>query len=210
VSMLGFSGPCADPTQLVYTPVVQEPLSGQHPTIPWLVSYTHFESLGHADGSFTFPPTQPQILAFESVLFRSSDSGRGTLVGRGFQSAGAYEAVGSGPECGRALVKENIADRRSTREEDGILNRLISIIAKCDDERQRDRRRGHKAQEAETYSRGNRRVIKYEKRQQAAGAVKPPMAAITKKMGFWGDGFDGCYSKQSRMPYGWSIWIIHD
>ncbi len=80
----------------------------------------------------TSPPTQPQILAFELSLFRSSGSAGGTLVGRGFQSAGSYEAVGSGPERGSALVKENMADRRSTREEGGILNRLISIVADGD------------------------------------------------------------------------------
>ena len=52
---------------------------------------------------------------------------------RGFQSAGLYEAVGSGPDRGSALVKENMADRRSTREEEGIRNRLISIVADGDE-----------------------------------------------------------------------------
>jgi hypothetical protein len=81
----------------------------------------------------TFPSTQPQILAFELSLLRSSGSDRGTLVGRGVQSAGLYEAVGSGTECGSALVKEKMAERRRTREEEGILNRLISIVADGDD-----------------------------------------------------------------------------
>jgi hypothetical protein len=133
VSMLGFNAPCCASTQLVYTPVVQDPLSGQHPTIPWFVSKTHFASRGHAAGWFTFPLNQPQILASELSLFRSSGSDRGTLVVRGFQSAGLYEAVGSGPDRGSALVKENMADRRSTREEEGIRNRLISIVADGDE-----------------------------------------------------------------------------
>jgi hypothetical protein len=138
VSILGFSAACPPSTQVVYTPVVQEPLTGQHPTIPWLVSYTHISSLGHAAGCSKFPLTQPQILAFEFCLFRSSGSDRGTLVGRGFQSAGLYEAVGSGPDRGSALVKENMADRRSTREGEGILKRLISIVADGDEGQYRE------------------------------------------------------------------------
>jgi hypothetical protein len=61
-----------------------------------------------------------------------------------------YGAVGSGTECGSALVKENMADRRRTREEEGILNRLISIVADGDDGNTKSNSKEHRIQEAET------------------------------------------------------------
>jgi hypothetical protein len=45
-------------------------------------------------------------------------------------------------------------------------------------------------QEAETYSQGNKRIIKNKKLRQAVGWVKPPMLAAVRWVGFWGDGME--------------------
>ena len=48
--------------------------------------------------------------------------------------------------------------------------------------------RVHKIQEAETYSQGNKRVIKNKKCRPAVGWVNPPMLAVVGWVGFAGDG----------------------
>ena len=60
-------------------------------------------------------------------------------------------------------------------------------------------------QEAETYSQGNKRVIKNKKLRQAVGWVKPPMLAAVRWVGFWGDGMEVGQSKRSKMPCGWFV-----
>jgi hypothetical protein len=76
-------------------------------------------------------------LAFPLSLLRSSGAACGTLVGRGFQSAGLYEAVGSGPDHGNAQVSENKAESRRARGDEGILRKLISIFNDKESEQQK-------------------------------------------------------------------------